>query len=258
LPPDAHARVLLTGQKWSGPALIALGLIVIAAVGLTANQSRISEWFLEHAFAPERVLPLLGLGVACALVGARTLGVTLLLFSLGIAGGFAARDWLILSLYNALGGPTYLFLTGPISCLAIGLALIPGARLRLWLLPIAALIEGAMLALAIFLTDPSLHDPTFLWASLLAAFWAVATVVLTLQAYWHRWFAIIGRIFGSWLLAIGFLYGGASLLPILNPAPPPLDTSRESTRGAELMDREPARPTTGTFSARVKRHPLRH
>jgi hypothetical protein len=47
----------------------------------------------------------------------------------------------------------------------------------------------------------------------LVAFWIVAAVSLTLRAFRRDWFAIFGRILGSWLLAIGILYGGVSLLP---------------------------------------------
>ncbi len=150
-------------------------------------------------------------------------------------GGFAMQGWFISTIYTIVEGPTHLFLTGPISCLVIGLALVPRARLLAWLLPGAAIVQGAMLALAVFLTDPSLHDPLFVWTPLLAAFWIAGAVALTLQAFRRRWFAIFGRILGSWLVAVGLLYGGAALLPVLKPPPPPADTSRESTRGAELM-----------------------
>jgi hypothetical protein len=233
LPPDARAGVFATAQKWSGPALAALGLIAIAAIVLLARESPFARWIFTHALAPERVLPLVGLGAACGLVGARVFGAGLLLFGLGIVGGFVAQDWLLGTLYAVLRGPTHLFLTGPISCLAIGLALVFGARLLPWLLPMAAMVAGAMLAIAIFLTDPSLHDPAYTWTPVLAAFWIVAAASLTLRAFWRGWFPIFGRILGSWLVAIGLLYGGASLMPRIKPPPPPTDTSQESTRGIE-------------------------
>jgi hypothetical protein len=229
-----RSGVSATGLQWSGPALAALGLFAIAAIAPFARADSFTGWFLRQAFAPERVFPLLGLGIACGLVEARSLAVTLLLFGLGIAGGFAAQDRLVALIYTALEGPTHLFLTGPIASIAVGLALVPGAGLLAWLLPIAAMLVGATLALAIFLTDPRLHDPVFTWSSLLAAFWIVAAVSLTLRAFRRAWFPICARIFGSWLVAAGLLYGGASLMPILRPPPPPTDTSQESTRGAEL------------------------
>jgi hypothetical protein len=114
------------------------------------------------------------------------------------------------------------------------MALIPGARILGYVLPFAAFTEGVMLALAVFLTDPSFHDPLYTWTPVLAAIWIIIAVALTLQAFRGGWSLIFGRIMGSWLVAVGLLYGGASLLPVFKPPPPPEDTSRESTRGAEL------------------------
>jgi hypothetical protein len=264
-PSDARARVFAMAQQWSGPALVALGLVAITVITLRARESPFAGWILTAVLAPERVLPLIGLGAACARVGTRIFGAALQLFVFGIAVGLGGQDWLLWVLYNVPGGPTHLFLTGPISCLAIGLVLVPGARLLPWLLPVGAFVAGAMLSLAIFLTDPSLHDPAFTWTPLLAAFWIVTAVGLTLRAFWRGWFAIFGRILGSWLVAIGLLYGGASLLPVLKPPPPPVDTSGESTRGAELKQSiqkpsgseqlRPTSPRPDAFSGGVKRLP---
>jgi hypothetical protein len=228
------ASTFAQAARWCGPALAALGLLAVAWMSLPANLTSFVEWLWPNAFAPQRILTLIGLGAACGLVGVRAFAAAVLFFGLGIAGGFVMHDRIVLFLYAALHGPTYLFLTGPISCLAVGLALVPGARPLPWLLPIAALVEGAMLAVAIFLSTPTLDDPVLTWAQLLAAVWIVATVAMTTRAFRRQWFAVFGRILGSWILAIGLLYGAASLVPVFNPPPAPTDTSRESTRGAEL------------------------
>jgi hypothetical protein len=202
--------------------LAALGLIAIAAVALlpVLRENPFARWMLIETLAPERVLPLIGLGAACALTGARAAIAALALFALGIAGGYFGQDWLLSVLYNVPEGPTHLFLTGPISCLVVGLALVPGLRLLPWLLPVAALVAGAMLALAIMLTDPSLHEPAYTWTPVLIAFWMVGAIALTLRAFQRGWFAIFGRILGSWLVAIGLLYGGAAVVPKRQPPPP--------------------------------------
>jgi len=250
-------RVLITRFRWAGVALAAAGALAAAALAYTAKQSSFAGWFLTYAIAPERALPLVGLGIACGIVRVPVLGLTLALFGLGIVIGMAAHDWLILTIFTVLEGTTHLSLTTPIGCLAIGLALVPGARVLSCMLPLAAFTEGVMLALAVFLTDPSLHDPIFVWTPLLAAIWIVIAVASTLQAFRGNWGVIFGRIAGSWLVAVGLLYGGVSLLPILKPPPPPEDTSQESTRGAELKQSiqgdagpqqlERAQPRTGTF-----------
>lgn len=201
--------------------MAALGLVAIAAAALAANQSPLARWTLTETLAPARILPLVGLAAAFALIGLRALSAALALLGLGIVGGIVGQDRLLAILDMVPRAATHLFFTGPISYLAVGAALVAGARWREWLAPAAALIIGAMLALTIKLTDPSLHEPAYTWTPLLIAFWIVAAVTLTLRAFRRGWFTIFGRILGSWLLAIGLLYGGASLVPPKRQPPPP-------------------------------------
>jgi len=226
--------------------LLVLGLAAAAVIAVLAMTFPFAGWILLNVLAPERVLPLVGLGVACGLVNARILGATLVLFVLGIVGGTLEQERLLFAIYNLLEGPTHLFLTGPVSSLAIGLALVAGLRLLPWLLPVAAAVIGVALALAIMLTDPSLHDPIFTWTPLLAAFWIVLALAMTLRVFRQPWFSIFARILGSWLIAIGLLYGGAELKRVLKPPPPPTDTSQESTRGAEMQRAAPGAPPPET------------
>jgi hypothetical protein len=214
----------------------------MAAIALLALREPFAGWLLLHTLAPERMLPLIGLGIACGLVGRRVFAATLALFGLGVAFGFAAQGFLLASIYALARGPTHLFMTEPIAAIAIGLALIPGTRWLPWLLPAAAPVVGAMLALAIFLADPRMHEPAFVWTPLFAAVWVVAALALTLQAFPARWQTIFARILGSWLVAIGLLFGGTSLELNFKPPPPPTDTSKESTRGAEQGALPPPQP----------------
>jgi hypothetical protein len=221
--------------KWSGPALAALGLFAVAALTFipALRESPLTRWILTEALAPARVLPLIGLGAAFGLIGARAFVAALLLLAIGIAGGLFAEDWLLWVLDTVPRAGTHLFLTGPISYLAAGAALVFSARVRSYVTPATAAIFGAMLGLTIRLTDPSLHEPAFTWTPVLIAFWIVAAVSLPLRSFWRGWFQIFGRILGSWLLAIGLLYGGASLVPQRRlPAPPTAGTpeSQELTR----------------------------
>jgi hypothetical protein len=220
---------------WSGPALAALGLFAVAALTFipALRESPLARWVLTETLAPARVLPLIGLGAAFGLIGVRVFIASLLLFAFGIAGGLFAEDWLLWVLDTVPREATHLFLTGPISYLAAGAALVFSARVRSYVTPATAAIFGAMLGLTIRLTDPSLHEPAFTWTPVLIAFWIVAAVSLPLRSFWRGWFPIFGRILGSWLLAIGLLYGGASLVPQRRlPAPPTAGTpeSQELTR----------------------------
>jgi hypothetical protein len=208
-------------RYFSGPILAALGLIRVAVFALEPIDTRslLASWILTSALAHEHVLPLIGFAVALGLVGSRVFVGSLLLFGIGIAGGFFVQAWLLLLLAAIPQASSHGFMTGPISYVVIGLVLLSGVRLGSWLLPAAAVVVGATLALAITLMDPSLQDTTIRWAGVLVGLWIVVAVSLTVRAFRRSWFNIFARVFGSWLIAIGFLYGGASLLPKHEPLP---------------------------------------
>ena len=201
-----------------------LGLIAIAVLASAAGTNLFARWTLNETLAPASVLPLVALGAALALVDRRALLAALALFALGIAAGLVEEDRLLWLLDTVPGAATHMFLTGPISYLAAGVALVASARWRNGLTPPAAAIFGAMLGLTIRLTDPSLHQPVFTWAPVLIAFWIVFAVMLCLRGFWRDWFPIFGRILGSWMLAIGLLYGGVSVIPKTARPPPPAAT----------------------------------
>jgi hypothetical protein len=147
-------------------------------------------------------------------VGGRYRLGALALFGGGIALGFFSKDWLLSALEAIPRATSHHFLTGPISSVIVGVALVlPTARLRSWFLLIAAVVAGSMLAIAIEVTDPSLDDVAIPLAGVIVGFWIVAAISLTLRAFRRGWFSIPARILGSWLVAIGLLYGGASLIP---------------------------------------------
>jgi hypothetical protein len=236
-PPDARAAALM----WSGPALAAVGLIAVGALALlpALRENPLARWILTETLAPARVLPLVGLGAAFGLIGVRAFVAALVLFAIGIAGGLFAEDMVLWVLDTVPRVVTNLLLTGPISYLAAGAALISSAHMRSYVTPAAATIFGAMLGLTIKLTDPSLHDLAFTWTPVLIAFWIVAAVSLPLRTFLSGWFPIFGRIFGSWLIAIGCLYGGASLMPKHEPLPQiaPIPEFRPFPNGDQFDER---------------------
>jgi len=137
--------------------------------------------------------------------------------------GFIAYDRLLSALEEIPQATSHHFLIGPISSVTIGLALVlPGVRLRSWLLLLAAAVAGSLWAVAIKVTDPDVNDIAIPVAGVVVGIWIVVAVLLTVRAFRRGWFSIPARIFGSWLVAIGVLYGAASLVPRQKiPFPPP-------------------------------------
>jgi hypothetical protein len=214
--------------------MAAFGLLLIVLITLTQEQSLFGQWFLWQAIAPEQLLPIVGLGFAFGLVSLRIFFTALVLLIIGILGGFETYDRIIFLLYIVWNPPSDYNLIGPISCLAAGLPLLSSERLRGWLLPVAAFVVGAMLAIAIFMNDPSEGGPLFIGSPLGVAFWTIISVSLTVRAFRHNWLVIFGRILGSWTVAIGVLYGGASAALVLTPILSSSAVSREPARGAEF------------------------
>jgi hypothetical protein len=227
-----------SATAWSGPVLLVLGAAAIAKVLLSPSTSHgpLAWWIETSALAPVRVLPLFGLGVLLTLIDFRRSAVALLLFGLGIFAGFFAHERFATLLAGVPQAAGQEFLSGPVSCLAVGLALAPNAKLRGFLVPLAAAVAGAMLALAIKVTDPSLHDATVSVAGLLIGLWIVAGVALTLRGFRRTWFTVAARIYGSWLIAIGLLYGGASLVPKRQPPLPPAAATMQPPDMSALPD----------------------
>jgi hypothetical protein len=252
------------GARWAGLVLIALGVVGIVALSLLPPGERgpLGGWILSSTLSYERVLPLLGLGVVLALVSPGQRLAAFALFSLGIALGFFFAHPFVSAVEVIPGAITHHFLTGPISSTAAGLSLAVPGQTRRWVLPVAAMVAGAMLGVAIRLTDPSFHDPTFVRAGIAVAFGILAAVCLTAWAFRQSWFETAGRIFGSWLIAIGLLYGGASLIPPRSLVPPrqlesPAISPNELTgpganRNFPEIDQSNRQPLPGGFDPRAQ------
>jgi hypothetical protein len=212
----------------------AFGLLLIVLITLTQQQKFFYQWLLSQALEPEQILPIVALGFAFGLVSLQIFFTALVLLIIGILCGFAAYDGVIFLLYIVWNPPSELSVSGPISYLFAGLPLLCRERVRAWLLPVAAFVEGMTLAIAILLNDPSQGDPLFTFSPLVIAFWTIIAVSLTVRAFRHNWLVIFGRILGSWTVAIGVLYGGASTALVLRPTLSSSAISRGPAPGAEL------------------------
>jgi hypothetical protein len=205
----------LRGWEWAGPALCALG--VAASVAMIVHNAPDRTLFesgaLSVVWAPYRLLPLAGLGLAVGL--ARFLEGVLggLLFGLGLVLGFIEQTWLLPAMMRGSATTTHPFLlVESLACLGAGTVLVLPRSFCRWLLPPAAALVGTMTALGIVLADPSFHDPNFPRGGIVAAIWLIAAVGLTGRALDRPWLKIAVRIFASWLIAIGLMLSTAALV----------------------------------------------
>jgi hypothetical protein len=213
--PDRRAWPAPHIAQWIGPLVSIIGIAIIAACHFhpAADRSMLARGGITVILSYERALPLLGLGCVLALMRPWQAALGAVAAILGLWAGFAARDWLIAVIVSGPATAARLRLPGPLSCLAAGLILVAPGRVRSWLLPPAAIIIGAMLAIGIELVDPSFHDPNFLIGAIAVSVWLVAAVGLTGHLCNLLGFRIALRIVGSWLIAIGLMLGAAILLP---------------------------------------------
>jgi hypothetical protein len=204
----------LRARQWTGPALCALGVAASVAmiVHNAPNRTLFESGALSVVWAPYRLLPLAGLGLALGL--ARFLGgaVSGLLFGLGLALGFIEQAWLIPAIMKGSATTRPFLLIESLACLGAGTVLVLPRWFCRWLLAPAAALMGTMTALGIVLADPSFHDPNFPRGGIVAAIWLIAAVGLTVRALDRPWLKIAARIFGSWLIAIGLMLGTAALV----------------------------------------------
>src|SRR5262249_39255769 len=236
-------RPELQALRWLGPAALIAALAGIGAmhVHAVADRSMLERGALAVLVSYPRALPLLGLGCALALVRGWEAALAAMLAVLGLWLGLEYRDVLINVMVSGAATRVRLGLPGPVSSLAVGIALAAPHRLRSWLLPPAAIVLGAMLAIGIKLVDPSFHDPDFLRGALVASAWLVAAVGLTLHLVSGRWLPIAVRILGSWLMAIGLMLGVSILVPrpAIGAAPPQPAGAVERPRSLDLFPDAP-------------------
>ncbi|MBO0661624.1 hypothetical protein LQ948_03480 [Jiella sp. MQZ9-1] len=213
-----------------GPALLLAELAFAAILYLqpAASLDTLFWWTAYGPIAPERSIPILALGLALGLVGWKVRCAALIFAVAGFAVGvFGQVAWLnLLALLPA--ATAHDFYVGPVSSIVAGLALICGMRLRPVVTPIAAFLLAALWALWINLLDPTMHDLKITLAGIAVALAVLGAVTPTVLAYRRPWMFVAAPIGGSWLVAIGLLYGGTYLAtkPVpLTPPPPPAKTA---------------------------------
>ena len=222
-------------MRWLGPVavVVALAGIVAMQVHPVADRSMLERGALAVLLSYLVALPLLGLGCAMGLARRWEAAVAVGLAIVGLWLGFEYRDLLINAVISGAATRVRLGLPGPVSCFAVGVVLAAPPGLRSWLLPPAAVVVGAMLAVDVKLVDPSFHDPDFLRGALGASGWFVGAVGFTVHLVRARWLGIAVRILGSWLIAIGLMLVVSILVPRPSiGAPPPQPAQAIGRTGA--------------------------
>ncbi|OLP45764.1 hypothetical protein [Rhizobium oryziradicis] len=191
--------------------LVFAGVVAIATSALMtwAVQGTLAHWLLLTTFTAERLLPLVGAGLLLGQMPLWRWPVAAALLVAGIATGLPWHDELMQVLAPLPGAPTHFFLVGPLACLLAGLLLVLPPSLRFWPSLLVMPVLGAALALAVDFSDPTFHDRTYLPWALVTTVWVLLTAGLVAGIFTASWTMIASRVFGSWLLAIGALYGGA-------------------------------------------------
>jgi hypothetical protein len=191
--------------------LVFAGVVAISASALLTwmAQGTLSHWLLLTTFTAERLLPLVGVGLLLGQMPLWRWPLAAAFLVAGIATGLPWHDELMQVLAPLPAAPTHFFLVGPLACLLAGLLLVLPPQWRFWPSLIVMPVLGASLALAVDLSDPSFHDRSYLPWALVVTVWVLLAAGLVAGLFTAPWTMIASRVFGSWLLAIGTLYGGA-------------------------------------------------
>jgi hypothetical protein len=203
--------------RLAGPVLAGAGALVVAFIlsSPAAERGPAGWWMVSEALSVRRVLSLIGLGAALALLPWRGGLIGFGAFVFGIVSGGHGIDALIAAAVQIPGGAQYhtlVRLVSPVAFLAAGVALASPARVSPYLAPLGALFAGVAFASFVRLTYTIFGDPGVVKAGILFGLWVIVTSALSVRAFRQPWFAIAGPIVGSWFIGIALLDGGVVLL----------------------------------------------
>lgn len=186
--------------------LSALAGAVLLLPGLTDGTSAFTA-----IFTVELLLPLVGIAVVLGQLPRRIRPWAVLALMTGASAGLLFRETLYSLMAPVPGAAAHLFLAGPIACALTGLILILSSTWRPWIaLPVLPAIAAA-LAVATRLGDPALYAAHYLETALALQACILVAVAWPVACFSHPVLYTAARIFGSWMLAVALLYGGAYL-----------------------------------------------
>ena len=211
--------------QWPGPGLALLGIILLIVLWVApAANSDMIVYGVKHAITSyERVLPLIAIGLAITQMKwwYACLGLALLLISAAV--GWSVKDQLISDLLTGSDSVKYLSyirFIGPLSCVLAALLLGLPDRLRPLVMPLVTIAIGAVLGFGLALEDPTIGDWHYITGVTGTLAWVILLPPLVLRQLQGTWLRVGGRVFASWLLAIGVLLGASKLLPTPQLAEP--------------------------------------
>jgi hypothetical protein len=234
-------------MKWLGPAAVLIAAaVLLAALRRPAAERGLIENGVAYAVVTyDQVLPLLGLGIALAQATRWQKILATIIFVGGVLSGILGESRLVSPAMGAPGLHNLFVYIGPLCCVAAGLALASPAGLRAWTVSAATALSGAALGFLIALHDPSIADVRFSGGAAAVGLWLVAAPPVLLRRVDRSWLTIGGRVFASWLIAMGLMLGGSSYVvkqradraaAVERAMPPgrPLPSHRPVVQGAPL------------------------
>jgi hypothetical protein len=197
-----------TGRSaWAAPATaLAFIAVVVALIALPAAEHRpLQAGLLDTLLRFDRSLPLVGLGLLLAEASRREMAASALLLLVGLGLGAVAGARIAAAIEEDFTLVTYLFMLGPLFCLAVGGALVAPTGVRVFALPAAALLSGLVLAVGLLAELPGALGAEYLAGAALAIFAAILVPLLILRDIRSPGLSVATRIAGSWLIAIGLM-----------------------------------------------------
>jgi hypothetical protein len=219
--PDARRN--FPGQRWLGLALGSAGAIMLyAVVRASPADDTLRFWMLSQGIRPQHLLPLAGIGAALGLATPRLRLVGAFASLVGAALAFLLYRPLLEPLWAIPNIATHQFLVAPASAIAAGMALLCTRRCATLVLPVSSFAIGMATALHGVVSDPSLGTIVVRVAGGGVALWMVGSIMLIASSLKTAgWSGPAASIFGSWLCAIGLIYGSFVLIPKHSAYPNP-------------------------------------
>jgi hypothetical protein len=196
--------------RTSASLRLAAAIVLVASVALVFALP-VAEYRPAHAglvnalLRFDRSLPLVGLGLAFAQASRRQIRVSVVLLFVGGSVGCLAGARLAAMIEEDFTIAAYLFMIGPLQCLVVGIALLAPQGWRATSLPFAAAACGAVLGIGALADLPGAFGTEYLAGAALAVLSLMLVPSLLLREVRWPGLAVVTRIAGSWLTAIGLM-----------------------------------------------------